>query len=245
MALLADVAAIVEGIEGANIVSIFSTSLETSGFLVPRTLPATAVVFTEPQTTGQRKNSHSPSSQSRGKIYKTCSNSIIPLGEKKDFIHRSLSTVLDPILSLLNSFQSKTGLLKAQLFDFLGLPCLIPTLIQPYEPFLLYVRCLLGLDSDSSLKVPRCTSIRCSQTDNEVREISRHLDLPSDLHITNLRVRTKADCFPKLPKIRYGTRVLTKLVDDQPCQDLRYIAICDILLEQNRVILVKQCDSER
>ena len=32
MALLADVAAIVEGIEGANIVSIFSTSLENSGF---------------------------------------------------------------------------------------------------------------------------------------------------------------------------------------------------------------------
>ena len=245
MALLADVAAIVEGIEGANIVSIFSTSLENSGFLVPRTLPATAVVFTEPQTADRRKKSHSSSSHTTGKIYKTCSNSIIPLGDKKDFIHRSLSPVLDPILSLINLVQSKTGLLKAQLFDFLGLRCLIPTLIQPYEPFLLYVRCLLGLDSDSSFKVPRCNSIRCTQTDNEVREVSRHLDLPSDLHFTNLRVRTMADYFPKLPKIRYGTRVLTKLVDDQPCQDLRYIAICDILLEQNRVILVEQCDSER
>ena len=56
MALLADVAAIVEGIEGANIVSIFSTSLENSGFLVTRTLPATAAVFTEPQTADRRKN---------------------------------------------------------------------------------------------------------------------------------------------------------------------------------------------
>ena len=245
MALLADVAAIVEGIEGANIVSIFSTTLESSGFLVPRTLPATAVVFTEPQIANQRKKSYSHQSHAGGKIYKRCSNSIIPLGDKKDFIHRSLSPVLDPILSLINLFQSKTGLFKAQLFDILGLQCLIPTLIQPYEPFLLYVRCLLGLDSDSSVKVPRCSSIRCTQTDNEVREISRHLELPSDLHFINLRVRTMADCFPKLPKIRYGTRVLTKLVDDLPCQDPRYTAICDVLLEQNRVILAEQCDSER
>ena len=54
--ILADVAALIEGIEGGNILSIFSTSLENSGFLIPRSLPATAMVFTEPPVFIQRRN---------------------------------------------------------------------------------------------------------------------------------------------------------------------------------------------
>ena len=140
---------------------------------------------------------------------------------------------------------SKIGLLKAQVFDVLGIHCLIPTLIKLYEPLLLEMRCLLGLDSDSTFKVPRCESSQCYQTENEVRGITRHLDIPSDLDITNLRVRTQADCFPKLQKIRYGTRILTKLVDDQSCEDVRYAALCDELLRQDRVIMTETCNSKR
>ena len=137
------------------------------------------------------------------------------------------------------------GLIKAQVFEFLRLQCLMPYILQPYKPMLTYIRCLLGLNSDSSIKVPPCRSIQCTQTENEVREITRHLDVNLDQDFTNLRVRTTADCFPNQKKIQYGARILAKLVDDISCDDIRYQSVCDTLLNQNRVILMDSCNSER
>ena len=162
-----------------------------------------------------------------------------------NYFEQKLPPILETTLSSIKSFYTKIGLIKAQIFDFLRLQCLIPTILQPYKPVLIYIRCLLGLNSDSSIKVPSGRSIQCSQTENEVREITRHLNVNLNQDFTNLRVRTTADCFPNQKKIRYGARILAKLVDDESCDDIRYQSICDTLLNENRVVMIDSCNSER
>ena len=225
-------------------ISIFSTSLENTGFLVPRTFPATAVVFTEPTATTQRRKSSS-SQASFGKNSDSCPRPIIPLGEKLDFSQQKFSPVFEIVLSPILLFQSKLGLIKAQIFDFLRLQCLIPTLIKPFKPFLVYVRCLLGLNNESSVRVPSCSSLPCTKSETEARPITHHLEAPLDSDFTKIRVRTMADCFPELQKVQYGSRILTKLVNDESCEDSRYISLCNTLLTQDRVILADSCNTER
>ena len=46
-----------------------------------------------------------------------------------------------------------------------------------------------------------------------------------------------------MKKVTYGSRVLAKIVDDQPCEDVRYQGICQELIFQNRVLFEENCRS--
>lgn len=89
-----------------------------------------------------------------------------------------------------------------------------------------------------------CSFIQCSKSEIEEREITHHLEAPiSDF--TNLRVRTMDDCFPDINKITYGSRILVRLVDDQPCDAPRFSAFCDDLFRTDRVIMQETCENSR
>ena len=107
------------------------------------------------------------------------------------------------------------------------------------------MRCLLGLTNESTVRVPTCGTIQCTKSETEVRPITHHLAAPLGSDFTNLRVRTMADCFPEIENVQYGSRILTKLVDDQSCEDSRYISLCNILLIEDRVILTNSCNTQR
>ena len=57
------------------------------------------------------------------------------------------------------------------------------------------------------------------------------------------QVNTMDDCFNDMVKVTYGIRVLAKLVDDQSCEDVRYQAMCQQQVLQNRVIFEDECRS--
>ena len=222
--------------------SVFSSALANSGFLVERSLPATAIIFPEPETS---------SSQRRENFYQTdfdrtsedtqgsCSRPKLPIGQALDPI---LNKIPEPITRI----HSKFEMTKARILDKLGLQCLFPKLIHPFNPIFKYVRCLLGINSnDGFLSVPSCdyrpTTI-CSKQDVQEQEITHSLYTPY-IPTTDLRIRTIDSCFPGLERVSYGARILIKLVDDQPCDDVRYNNECNELIETNRIVSEHTCET--
>ena len=51
------------------------------------------------------------------------------------------------------------------------------------------------------------------------------------------------NCFPEMEETLYGARILTKLVNDQPCQDQRYEAVCEELFSQDKIIVEAGCET--
>ena len=220
---------------------MFSNSLENSGFLVPRTVPATAVIFTEVPSAGTRrkKDNFEPSENT----HFTCPRPVLPIGQKLNSIHQTFSPIIDKIPETIITFQSKLTMLKAKILDQLGLQCVVPILYKPYLPFLSYMRCLLGLDNDTGfMSAPSCNTKMCRRLEIEEREITHRLRVP-DFEVTDLRVRTLDNCFRDMDGMQYGTRILVKLVDDQSCGEPRYSSVCDELLTQNRVVMDTRCET--
>jgi hypothetical protein len=56
-------------------------------------------------------------------------------------------------------------------------------------------------------------------------------------------VSTMDECFEDMEKVTYGSRILAKLVDDQPCDDPRYAAMCQEEMTKNRIILEEDCQT--
>ena len=231
---------LVFGITGAVVLAVYSTDLPDSGFALPRTVPATAVLLTEPDvtlpgTTISRKSSHA---SSHG--HQSCGRPIIPLGAKIDFVKQKVEEHIPPVLSrIYQRFQAKMSfiqstfsLFKARIYHKLGLSCLVPKLIRPFEPILRYTRCKIGLDYDGFMEAPPCNDTVCMEPSIEDQEITRDRGLPN-LDYLRLEVSTMDDCFRDMKKIEYAARILAKVIDDQPCDDIAYQALCQDAIEQN------------
>ena len=228
----AELGLLVSGISGATVLAVFSSDLPGT-FIMPRTVPATAVLFAEPgaatiprQSTQSASNSHS------------CGRPILSLRPKLN----TATEILSPILNTVSKVTKPISTFKSNAVQKLGLACLFPKLLRPFEPTFKYARCLLGLDDDDGfMETPSCNSDTCKEPTLEEREITQDLGLPNLDFMIRDEVSTMDDCFEDMAKVTYGSRILVKLVDDQSCDDPRYESICLEALEQERIIMEDNC----
>ena len=221
------------------ILSVFSSILDESGFLVPRTVPATAILFTEPPASTNRRNFISSRSK---RSQNGCVRPLIPLGQKLSKVGQKFPPIFSDILKPVMKVQSKLAMLKAMILEKLRLQCLFPKLLHPFLPILSHFSCKLGLNNDGFMETPTKQNISCNDLEIEQKEISHRLDLPH-FENTNLQVRTMDNCFPEMEETLYGARTLTKLVNDESCQDQRYAAVCEELFSQDKIIMEAGCET--
>lgn len=236
-----EVASLTAGIPGANVISVFSSGIQGS-FLVPRTVPSTAVLIAEPPIVRvSRQGGSSSSSQ-----HYTCPRPVLNIGQKIEDATTKLSPLLERVSKItdpISNIQSKISDLKSNLFRKLGLSCLIPTLLRPFMPILSYTKCKLGLNDDGFMKTPPCNTSLCVNPIIEERMITRDLGVPNLDEMIEGEVATLDDCFDDMEKVEYGARVYAKLVDDVSCDDPRYVSICQKQIDQNRIVIENKCQS--
>ena len=104
-----------------------------------------------------------------------------------------------------------------------------------------HIKCKLGLDEDGFMETPTCNPTECMNPMITDREITRDLGLPNLDFMVEDKVSTMDQCFPDMEKVTYGSRVLAKLVDDQPCDDPRYESICKEAMEMLQVMVEEDC----
>ena len=84
----------------------------------------------------------------------------------------------------------------------------------------------------------------CKNPVIENQPITRDLGIPSIGYPTYEKVVTTMEqCFQDTEKVTYGSRVIVKLVDDQPCSDPKYESICEEQMNQNRVLFEEDCQT--
>ena len=261
--MVADVSSLVIGLTGAVIVSVYSTEfIANSGFMVPRTIPSTAVIFSEPNNNMQETSSSRKSVPNV--VHKTCSRPLFQQGTivktsnsfKKRLLHQMVKKLVPSPLkapaktairrwsNLLSKISTRSSFIKAKAWEQAGLACLFPKLRRPFNPIFQNIRCWLGLFEDEFMEVPLYNQISCSESKIEEKEITMEKQIPH-LKIINLQVRKKDDCFPDKPKVMFGARILIKLMDDLPCNDPKFESSCQELFEQNQVIFMEDCIDSR
>ena len=133
---------------------------------------------------------------------------------------------------------------KSKIYQQLGLSCLFPKLLRPFQPILKHVRCKLGLDEDNGfIETSPCGSVVCNETSTENKVITRNRGLPNLEFMIEGQVSTMDDCFDDMKKVTYGSRIQAKLVDDQSCEDPRYQSMCQETIDQNRILFEEDCIS--
>ena len=218
--------------------SVYSSDLPQSGFLIPRTVDATAAIFTEPddaipRTSISRQYNHANSHHSHA-----CQRPIIRFGAKINRLKEKTSFLFDKVSKPIGKLEEKIGSLKMRFVDKLGIGCLAPKLIRPFETMFQYIRCKLGLEEDKFMEAAQCNAMRCEESlEEQVITNSR----PAPMIMMNLDVQTMSDCFEEMREVTYGTRVLAKIVRDQPCDDPQYQEICQKQFSENRVIEEENC----
>ena len=237
----AELSTLVAGISGAVVISVFSTNLADT-FIAPRTLPATAIILTEP-TMPVTSRQYIPNVDERRQ---SCPRPEIDAGSAISFKKQKLSPavnkfskILEPIKRLSSSISNT----KTRMYQKLGIKCLFPRLLRPYEPMFQYFRCKLGLAGDDFMGTPPCNISACLNQKIEETQITRDLGLPNLDFMVQDQVSTMYDCFGDMPKVMYGARIRAKLVDDESCDDPRYKHICQELMENNRVLMEQDCEN--
>ena len=221
--------------------SVYSSDLPTSGFLIPRTVDATAIIFTEPDITIPR------TSISRKAMYedsipdRACDRPKIHLGKNNSRPKKKDSPLIDRVSKKLETVKTKIGSIKMRIYDRLRIGCLIPKLIRPFEPTFEYIRCKLGLEEEEFLEAAQCNSIACEKSLEE--KIITNDRGPSPMRRMNLQEQTLSDCFDDIPKVQYGARVLAKIVRDKSCDDPDYQQICQELMNEGRVLDQEKCQN--
>ena len=209
--------------------------------MLERSIPATAIIFTEPEIPSPRRRQDS--FKVPQKTHASCPRPKLPIGPTLNDANQKFSPLLNKIPEQIASLHSKFSALKAKVLDTLGLQCLLPILLHPFAPILKYVRCLLDLNyNDGFMVVPGCNSTICTPLDVEEREITHRLEIPH-MDTEDLSVRTMDRCFRKMQPVAYGTRVLVTLVDDQPCDDPKYQDECKELMEEDRIVMEENCET--
>ena len=90
---------------------------------------------------------------------------------------------------------------------------------------------------------PPCNNTVCMEPSIQERVITRDLGLPNLDFMVDGMTSTLDDCFDDMQKIMYGSRVITKLIDDESCDDPRYESICQDLIAQNRIVSEENCQT--
>ena len=244
------------------IVSVYSTELfVNSGFMVQRTIPATAVIFSEP-------NIDIPESTSRESVSsvgdESCNRPVFKQRQlvensirfEKWLMHQTVNNVAPPLLqspaetairrwsTLLSSVSKRSSLMRAKAWQQAGLACLFPKLFRPFNPIFQQIRCKLGLKEDEFMEAPSYNTISCSDSNIEEKEITMEKEIP-DLKTVNFQVRTNNNCFPDKARVMFGARILVKLVEDLPCNDPKFESKCQELFEQKQIIFAEHCADPR
>ena len=239
--MAAEVTTLVAGISDAVVLSVFSSDIVGS-FVAARTVPATAVLFAEPAIAATSRQSSNKTSNN----HRACPRPIVNFGQKIKTAKEKLSPFLDrisKIVDLISRIQTRISSVKMMMLKKLRLTCLYPKLIRPFQPILTFARCKLGLNDDEFMETPPCDASACTNPIIEEQMITRDLGLPNLDEAIMEDVNTLDDCFSDMEKIEYGTRIFAKLVDDESCDDPRYAAICQSMIEQNRVVMENDCQS--
>ena len=138
----------------------------------------------------------------------------------------------------------KISLYKAEALDKARLSCLLPILRRPFEPILEHFRCKLGISEDEFMEAPPCDPTMCSPSEVEDREITMTKPIPNMI-LMNVSIETKDDCFQDMTKLKYGSRVLIKVADDESCEDPQFGGLCEQLMKEDKVIIEDTCSSAR
>ena len=93
------------------------------------------------------------------------------------------------------------------------------------------------------MRIPPCNAADCIDPIIEDKLITRHNGFPNMDYMNRGQINTLDDCFEDMDKVTYGARIRLKLIDDQPCEDVRYKTICDEQTIQNRVLEEENCRS--
>ena len=239
----ADVTSLVAGLDGATTLAVFSTNLPGS-FVLARTVDATAALIAEPPLPLLIPRQLSDSQKNEDH----CPRPIINVGAK---INRTV-TKLEPILNRISKItdgitklQSTFSDLKSRIFQKLGLMCLIPTLMRPFDPLAKKLKCKLGLNDDGFMNNPPCNISLCLNPKIEDTFIEMDRGLPNlDFMIEDM-ITTMDQCFDDMEKVTYGARVLAKLIDDESCDNPKYINICQDAVSENRIVFEDRCKTPR
>lgn len=224
---------------------VFSSTVPGT-FAVPRTVPATAVLVAEPGISATSRQSAHPTAHRQ----QSCPRPIIPFGRKIKIAETKINPILDrfskittPISNVQSKISNTFSSIKVKILEKLGLQCLFPKLLRPFEPMFKYVQCLLGLNEDGFMEPPPCNRSACMNTDTEDRVITHDRGLPNiDLMIDG-KVSTMDDCFDDMEKVVYGGRILAKLVDDESCDNPKYEKMCQDLINEDRMLLEENCET--
>ena len=234
---------LVAGLSGAVVISVFSSNLPDT-FVVPRTLPAIAILVSEPAI----PSLSSRSEQSVEDRPQSCPRPVINAGSAIKFKKQKISPAVIKLSNILEPFKklvSPISNLKSRVYQKLKLDCLFPKLLRPYQPMFKYFRCKLGFPEDEFMQTPPCNVSVCVNPKIEEQEITRDLGLPNLDFMIEDQVNTMNDCFGDMANVLYGARVRAKLVDDESCDDPRYRKICQELIEQNRMLVEESCENSR
>ena len=223
--------------------AVFSSNLPGS-FVLTRTVDATAVLIAEPPLPllipRQIGSTHNHQ--------ESCPRPIINVGAKINRTTTKLTPFLNrisKITDVVSKVQSKFSDLKSRIFQKLGLMCLIPKLMRPFEPFIQKLKCKFGLNEDGFMENPPCNVSACLNPRIENRPITRDRGLPNLDFMMEDMISTMDECFEDMEKVTYGTRVLAKLVQDESCNDPKLINICQEVIDEGRIVFERNCKTHR
>ena len=229
--------------------SVFSSDLaDISGFLIPRTVDATAVTFSEPDETVPRTSISRQYNMDNQNRRPTCNRPIIHLGTKIGRFQNKTNLAIDnikkkpflqKISEIVEDTQQKIERFQMRVFDFLRINCLVPKVIRPFKPILDYFRCKFGLDTDQFMEAAACNEVKCEESLED--KIITNDRGPVPMNTMDLGAQTLSDCFQDMKEVRYGARVLAKIVRDKSCDDPKYQDICQELMDDDRVIMEEIC----
>ena len=238
-AVRADVSLLTAGLNGAVVLSVYTTALAESGFLLPRTVDSTAVVFTEPDVAIPRTSISRQHPGFDSHNDPSCNRPIISLAPIVNTI--TTHPLAKEIMKGVEKVQKRVSTVKMTIYDKLRIGCLFPRMIRPFEPILRYAQCKLGLDEDEFMEAAECNVMKCNAS---VEEKTINHDLgPAPMEMMNLEVQTMADCFGEMKQVTYGARVLAKIVNDQSCDDPKYQNICKELMNEGRIVEQEMCST--
>ena len=149
------------------------------------------------------------------------------------------SPLLRKVSRQIKKEHARIGRIKMRAANNLGIGCLVPKVTRPFETMFRYLRCKMGIKDDEYMDAAQCNAVRCEESISEEKMITN--SRPTTLRMMNLDVQTKSDCFKDVREVKYGVRVLAKLIQDASCDDPEYQQICQDLLNENRVIEEDGC----
>ena len=224
---------------------MFSSNIPGT-FAAPRIIPATGVLIAEPTILLASRQSSLSHNDNQHRY--SCPRPVINIGQKINTAESKLLPFLNrfsKVIALFTNFQTKISDLQSRAFQKLRISCLLPKLLRPFEPLMKHIKCKLGLDEDGFMETPTCNATECMNPMITDREITRDLGLPNLDFMVEDTVSTMDQCFPEMERVTYGSRVLAKLVDDQPCDDPRYESICKEAMEMDQVIVEEDCKTAK